>query len=182
MFFWLTSKSYREFLLLLEEEVLAGGRSYSHKVFVWFFPKAFYNRRCKQKEPRGTEDFFSHRLGVVLRLFFLLSEYFIALLAPKRAKKAQHTSKNCRHTLLFVNRPQVSDITHPSAPCRESLWLVCRVLRNSLRTAIRKDNLYPCCVQTISHNGLQTAPPLTESLTVLQGLKITLDGLFTGAH
>jgi hypothetical protein len=48
------------------------------------------------------------------------------------------------------------------------------VLRNSLRTAIRKENLYPCCVQTISHNGLQPAPSLTEFLTVLQGLKITL--------
>ena len=91
-----------------------------------------FKARTSLGPPRSINvSFFFHHLGVVWWLFFLFSEYFIALLAPKRAEKAQHASKNCRHALLFVNRPQVSDITHPSAPCRESLWFVCRVLRNS---------------------------------------------------
>ena len=42
-------------------------------------------------------------------------------------------------------------------------WFVCRVLRNSLHAGIWK-NIYPRCTQTVSHNGLQTAPVAIEHL------------------
>ena len=42
-------------------------------------------------------------------------------------------------------------------------WFVCWVLRNSLHAGIWK-NIYPRCTQTVSHNGLQTAPVAIEHL------------------